>query len=95
MKIKDITPNSKDVELVAKCVNVSAPREVNTKYGVSQVASATLEDETGTIALTLWGKQISQVTAGVSLKITNGYVREYQNQMQLNVGNNGSLQVVV
>ncbi len=94
MKIKDINPNSKAIELVAKCVNVSVPREVNTKYGVTQVSSATLEDDTGTIALTLWGKQIEQVKPGVEVKLTNGYVREYQNQMQLNVGSNGSLQVV-
>jgi replication factor A1 len=50
------------------------------------VAAATIGDETGTMALTLWNDQIRQVHADDQIRIDNGYVTSFHGQKQLNVG---------
>jgi ssDNA-binding replication factor A large subunit len=94
MKISEINQDSNDVEFEATCVHVSVPRQVNTKYGTTNVASATMQDETGTITLTLWGRQINAVKKGDRVKVSSGYVREYQEQLQVSVGKNGKIEVL-
>jgi replication factor A1 len=84
------------VDLEAKIIHKSETREVRSRYTneTYRVADATIEDETGTVTLTLWNDQIDQVNVGDRVKIDNGYIKSFRGELQLNSGKYGSLTVL-
>lgn len=94
MQIKDLQPRTGKVELTAQVLNKESSREVNKPNFSGKVCNATLKDETGQIKLTLWNEQVDQVNEGDTIKISNGYVSEWQGEMQLSTGKFGKLEVV-
>lgn len=84
------------VDLEAKVIQKSEAREVSSRYTneTYRVADATIEDETGTITLTLWNEQVDQVNEGDRVKIENGYIKSFRGELQLNSGKYGSLTVL-
>ena len=93
MKISDIHYGTNDINITAKVVEVGDAREVKTRFGQTLVCNATVEDETGQIKLTLWGKQIDNVKKGSTVVIEKGYVREFGGDIFVNVGRNGKLEI--
>jgi ssDNA-binding replication factor A large subunit len=93
MKISDIKVGMNDVSLQAKVVDISAPRDVQTRYGPRVVADIILEDESGQISLSLWGEQIKSVSIGNSVTVTGGYVTQFRDKLQLNIPKVGKLLV--
>ncbi len=92
VKIKDLTPQSKRVDVTAKCLEVSEPKDIPGKFGSSRkVAEATVADETGAIVLSLWDNQIGSIAKDDVLDIKNGYVSLVRGHMRLNVGKYGIL----
>ncbi len=94
MQIKDLQPRQGKVELTATVAEKGEPRTVNSSNFSGTVANAKLKDETGTIKFSLWNDQVGQVNVGDTVKISNGYVSEYQGEMQLSTGKFGKLEVV-
>lgn len=96
MKIKDIRDGMRRVDVVAKVIQKSDIREVRSRYRneTYRVADAIIQDETGTIKLTLWNEQIDQVNVDDTVKIENGYIRSFRGEIQLNIGRYGKLSVV-
>lgn len=91
-KIKDLTPQSKRVDVNAKCLDVSEPKDIPGKFGnTRKVAEATVADETGAIILSLWDAQIGTIAKDDVLAIKNGYVSLVRGHMRLNVGKYGQL----
>src|SRR3989338_8444500 len=86
MKIVDLKDGAGKVDVEGKIVEKEEPREVNTKFGRTKVANAVIEDESGSIVLVLWGEQADNINEGDTVKIENGYVKEWNNSLQLNVG---------
>ena len=94
MKISEIDADSRKVELEATVTEKSEAREVNTKYGKTKVSNATIEDDSGSITLVLWGDDCERINDGDKIRIENGFVREWNGTMQLSVGKYGKLLVV-
>jgi ssDNA-binding replication factor A large subunit len=94
MKISELKAGSNDVSIKAEVTEVTEPRTVNTKYGTNTVANAILDDGSGTVKLTLWGKQISMVKQGDNVEITGGFVKEWNGELQLGVGKTGEIKVL-
>lgn len=94
MQIKELQPRQGKVELIAIVAEKGEPRTVNSANFSGTVANAKLKDETGTIKFSLWNDQIAQVNVGDTVKISNGYVSEYQGEMQLSTGKFGKMEVV-
>ena len=91
-KIKDLTPQSKRVDVLAKCLEVSEPKDIPGKFGnTRKVAEATVADDTGAIVLSLWDAQIGSIVKDDVLDIKNGYVSLVRGHMRLNVGKYGQL----
>jgi replication factor A1 len=91
-KVKDLTPNSKQVNVLAKVVSVGEAKEVMGKFGDSRkVAEATVADSTGQITLSLWNEQIGSIAKDETILIDNGYISLVRGHMRLNVGRYGSL----
>lgn len=94
MKIAELKPGMRRIDVTGKLVDMENPREVQTKFGPGQVASATLQDESGTVKLTLWNETISKVEINNTIEIENGYVDSFRGELQLNVGRYGRLTVI-
>ena len=93
MKINEIKLGMSVVSTERKIIAKSEPRSVHTRYGSRSVADAELEDETGTIKLSLWEQQIDIVGVGDTVKINGAYVTEFSNHLQLNIPRSGVLEV--
>jgi len=92
VKIKDLTPQSKRVDVVAKVLDVSEAKEIPGKFGNSRkVAEATIADETAAIILSLWDNQIGSIVKDDVVEIKNGYVSLVRGHMRINVGKYGQL----
>ncbi len=94
--IKDLHDGMKRVDVEAKVVEKSDPREVKSRYKdeTYKIVDAVVADETGSIKLTLWNEQIDMVSIGDNIKIENGYVTSFKSELQLNVGKFGKLTVI-
>lgn len=91
-KVKDLTPQSKQVNVLAKVLNIGEQKEIQSRFGEARkLAEATVGDETGTVVLTLWEDQIAQVAQNDVVLIDNGYVSLVRGHMRLNVGKYGSI----
>ncbi|MEM2896565.1 MAG: OB-fold nucleic acid binding domain-containing protein [Candidatus Bathyarchaeia archaeon] len=92
MKISELKPGMKKVDLKGKIIELSEPREVVTRFGgLSRVATAVLADESGSIKLSLWNEDIDKVSVNDEIAIENGYVTSFRGEIQLNVGKYGKL----
>jgi len=94
MKISQIRPDSRGIELTGKIISIGDVRNVQTRYGPARVAQATLKDETGSIVLNLWRDQVDLVRIGDTVRIRNAFVRTFRDRMELNVGRDGSITVL-
>lgn len=94
MKINELQAKQGKVDIELEVVEKGEAREF-TKFGmVGKVCSCKAKDDTGEITLTLWNEQVDQVNTGDKVKIANGYVGEYQGELQLSTGKFGKLEVV-
>ena len=94
MKITELQPMQGNVELIAEIAEIGEIRQFN-KFGKSgRVATAKLKDDSGEIELSLWNEQIDQFSKGDTVKVSNGYVKEYQGEMQLTTGMRGTIELV-
>lgn len=94
MEIKDLQAKQGDVELTAEVVEKAQVREFNKNGNVGKVCNAKLKDATGTVSLTLWNDEIDQVNVGDTIKLSKGYVGEWQGELQLSAGRFGTIEVV-
>lgn len=93
MKISDLKEGAGKVSLEATIVSKEEPRQVNTKFGETQVANATIEDDSGRFKLSLWGAD-ADIPEGSKIKIENGFVSSYREELQLSAGKFGKITVV-
>lgn len=96
VKVGDLKPGFVDVNTMVKVVNVGSPRVIFSRRDRSehQIADALVGDETGSIILTLWERQIGKIKAGDTLEIKNGYTSLFKGSLRLNVGGRGTLEKV-
>lgn len=91
-KVRDLTPNSKQVNVLAKVVSVGEAKEVMGKFGdPRKVCEAVVGDDTATIILSLWNEQIGSIQKDEIILVDNGYVSLVRGHMRLNVGRYGNL----
>jgi replication factor A1 len=82
---------NQNATIEATITAISAVRDVTTARGPAQVADATLQDDTGTITLTLWGDDTKRFSVGQKIKITDGWVRDYRGKLQISAGRSGKI----
>ncbi len=93
MKISELKPKQGSVELTAEVVTVGEVRTFN-KFGKEgKVADAVIKDGSGQVRLSLWNEQADRVKAGDTITIKNGYVNEWQGELQLTTGRMGTIEV--
>ncbi len=85
---------NQNATIEAKITAVSEPRDVSTSRGPSRVADATLQDESGTITLTLWGDDISRYSVGQKVRLTDGWVKDFRGKLQVSMGRSGRIEII-
>lgn len=94
MAIVDLKPRQGNVDLVVEVIEKEDAREFN-KFGkTGKVCNAVVQDETGKVKLTLWNDDCDKVNVGDKVHIINGWVGEYQGEMQLTTGKFGKMEIV-
>ncbi len=93
MKIAEIKIGMNNVTVEGKVTDKSETRTVQTRYGQRSVCDTTLEDETGTIKLSLWEEAINTVNIGDKIMVSGGHITEFRNQLQLNMPRSGKIEV--
>jgi len=96
VKVGELTPNSRAVNVTAKVVSKGEVRSTTSgrDYSAHRVVDALVGDETGCVYLNLWDDNIDKVKEGDILKIKNGYVNLFRGNIRLNIGRYGSFEVV-
>jgi replication factor A1 len=94
MKISELFVRQGGVEVEGTIKELNEPRIFN-KFGKElKVADAILEDDSGAIKLTLWNEDIEKIKAGDKVRISKGYVNEYQGEKQLTSGKFGKIEKI-
>ena len=94
MKIAEINNSSRKISLEATVTEKEEPRDITTRYGKTKLANATIEDDSGSITLVLWGDEAERLNEGDRIVIENGFVKEWNNTLQLSIGKYGKLTVL-
>ena len=90
--IKDLRTGMHYVSLKAKVMEVTEPKQVVTRHGNrASVAKALIADETGTIKLCLWNRQITSVSTGDTVQIENAQVFSFRGEKTMSLGKKGTL----
>jgi len=94
MKISELKIGQGKVDIEAEVKSVGEIRNFN-KFGRElKVCDAAISDDSGEIKLTLWNQDIDKVKIGSKVKISNGFVNEFQGEKQLTAGKFGKLEVL-
>jgi len=94
-QIRDLRVGMKRINIKARVLEVSQPRVVATRFGLyANVINLLVADETGTIQLPLWNKQIDEISAGDLIQVENANVIEFRGVRQLKVGRSGKVSVI-
>ncbi|UCE95685.1 MAG: hypothetical protein JSV51_08215 [Candidatus Bathyarchaeota archaeon] len=93
--IKDLEAGMKKINLRARVIELSKPKQVVTRFNnYAIVTNATLSDETSTIKLPLWNGQINMLSIDDQVQIENANVGVFQGKKQLRIGRNSKLKVI-
>lgn len=94
MKINELKNGQNKVEIQGVIKEISPPREFQKMGRPGRVANSSVADETGSVTLTLWNEDIDRFSEGDTVKVVNGFVKEWQGTLQISAGRYGSLEKV-
>ena len=92
VKIGDVKPLEKRLNIVFKVIEREAEREINSRSGEThRVCDLTVADETGAIILNLWNEDIDEIEDDKVYKLTNGFANIFRNSLRLSKGKYGAV----
>jgi ssDNA-binding replication factor A large subunit len=90
--ISDLRPG-KVATIEGTVEKLEAVREIDARQGGKQrVRNGTLRDDTGEIALVLWGAEVDLVTDGEKVRVVDGWVKDYKGRPQISLGRIGRIE---
>ncbi|KOX97474.1 single-stranded DNA binding protein [Halorubrum sp. ASP1] len=97
-RVEDLTLGASDVDLVGQVLDTDSIRTFDRDDGSEgRVANLTVGDETGRVRVTLWdGKAdlAGEFDPGEVVEVGDGYVRERDGDLELHVGDRGTVERV-
>ena len=94
MELKELQTGQGDVEVEVTIKELEEAREFN-KFGRDlKVRNAVIEDSSGSMKLTLWNDDVNKYKVGDKIKVSKGYVNEFQGEKQLTSGKFGTIEKV-
>ena len=97
-RVEDLTLGASDVDLVGKVLDTGSVRTFSRDDGSEgRVSNLTVGDETGRVRVTMWDDKADlaeEFAAGEVVEIGDGYVRERDGDLELHVGDRGTVERV-
>jgi len=97
-RVEDLSLGLSDVSLRGKLLDVGTVRTFDRDDGSEgQVSNLAVGDPTGRIRVTLWDEQaplVEELSAGSSVEIVDGYVKERDGSLELHVGSRGAVETI-
>ncbi|WP_144927116.1 single-stranded DNA binding protein [Halorubrum salsamenti] len=97
-RVEDLSLGASDVDLVGQVLDTDSIRTFDRDDGSEgRVANLTVGDETGRVRVTLWDDKADlteEFEAGEIVEIGDGYVRERDGDLELHVGDRGTVERV-
>ena len=94
MKLADLKTGQDKADIEADVIEMTEPRTFD-KFGRNlTVSTATLKDESGSVKMSLWNQDVDKVKVGDRIKVTNGFVKEFQGEVQLTAGKFGKIEII-
>jgi len=100
LKIKNVVSGIRSVDLIGRVMDIAEKREFEKEDRKGSVINLVLGDETGTIRLSLWDREIDVlnklgIKEGDVVKISNGYVKEdNRGNNELRLGKFGKIEKI-
>lgn len=96
MKVSDLNPGSRNVNLKVQVIEKGAPREVVSRRdgATHRVSDVLVGDPTGCIILSVWNEGIDTIQEGKSYSIQNGYITVFKDSMRLSLGRLGQMEEI-
>jgi replication factor A1 len=95
-RVEDLSLGLSDVNTKGRILDTESIRTFDRDDGSEgKVANLTLGDPTGRIRVTMWDGQadtVEELTAGTSVEVVDGYVRERDGSLELHVGERGAIE---
>jgi replication factor A1 len=97
-KISSLKPGEEST-IIGKIIKINQLRKFNKKNGkIGKVINLEIGDETGKCGLVLWNKDVElvknkKIKIGTNLKIINGYTKDGINDLEINIGRWGLIEI--
>lgn len=92
VKISELEAKKGFDTVEGKILSVSEPRSV--RDGQLTIAEAELQDDSGTVTLTLWNDDSSKVKTGDVVRVTKGWTNEFQGKLSVSAGKFGQMDII-
>lgn len=94
MKLSELQPRQSGIEVTVEVIDKGEVREFS-KFGrAGRVCTAVVKDDSAQMNMTLWNEDIDKLKVGDRIKLTNGFVNEWQGEMQLTTGRAGKIEIL-
>ncbi len=95
MKIADLKKGPFEGSVEGEITELETPKNIKTKFGKELiVANGLLKDDSGEIKLALWNEDATKFKQGDNVRITNGWVSEFQDELKISSGRNGTIEKI-
>ena len=96
MKISELQNEQKNVNIGGVVTYIGQTRDVSLKSGsVEKVTTITVQDDSGSIPVNIWGSIIEKIKINSEIRLEKGYINEFRNQIQFNLGYYGKLFILL
>lgn len=97
MKLSDVEPGKSISDLIVRIISIAPPRIIQTRAGRKTMLKEVLvADDSGSAILSLWGfNEGNDLSAGMVIKIEDGWAKEWQGKVQLSLGRSGKYEHLV
>jgi ssDNA-binding replication factor A large subunit len=91
VKLIDVEPEKNVSDLVVRIISIAPPRIIQTRAGRKTMLKEVLvADDSGSAILSLWGfNGGNDLSAGMVIRIIDGWAKEWQGKVQLSLGRSG------
>jgi replication factor A1 len=94
-KISELRNGMKGINVIAKIIEISPTRTVNTRFGtLADLSNVIIADETGSVRLSLWNDQIESFHKGDEVELSTCKVSRFRGELQLRLGRKGTISTI-
>ncbi len=95
MKIKDLKRGGFEGSIEGEITELEEVKEIQGRFGNKlTVANGTLTDDSGEIKIALWNEDTAAYSKGDKIRISDGWVSEFQEELKVSPGRNGKIEKI-